>query len=136
MLKPSNEPIQHNFFDANLWTFLDPQDPLVLLAEALDWDAPDTALSVYYAHNNGRLGLPIRLMAGLLMLKQLENLSDEQVVVQWKRNPYYQYFCGAPSFHNKPPCHSTKLVKFRQRIGQTFGSPLRLSLLMTVIVDL
>lgn len=119
MLKPSNEPVQHNFFDANLWTFLDPQDPLVLLAEALDWDALDAALGVYYTHNNGRPALPIRLMAGLLILKQLENLSDEQVVVQWKRNPYYQYFCGAPSFQNKPPCHSTELVKFRQRIGQT-----------------
>jgi IS5 family transposase len=31
-------------------------------------------------------------MAGLLLLKQLENLSDERVVLQFKRNPYYQYF--------------------------------------------
>ena len=37
---------------------------------------------------------PIRLMVGLLTLKQLENLSDESIVIQWKRNPYYQYFCG------------------------------------------
>ena len=37
---------------------------------------------------------PIRLMVGLLMLKQLENLSDENVVLQFKRNPYYQYFCA------------------------------------------
>jgi IS5 family transposase len=33
-------------------------------------------------------------MVGLLLLKQLENLSDERVVLQFKRNPYYQYFCG------------------------------------------
>ena len=31
-------------------------------------------------------------MVGLLLLKQLESLSDEAVVVQWKRNPYYQGF--------------------------------------------
>lgn len=31
-------------------------------------------------------------MAGLLILKQLKNLSDESVVLQWKRNPYYQAF--------------------------------------------
>ena len=37
-------------------------------------------------------------MAGLLLLKQLENLSDEQVVVQFKRNPYYQAFCGFREF--------------------------------------
>jgi hypothetical protein len=34
------------------------------------------------------------MTVGLLLLKQLENLSDERVVLQFKRNPYYQYFCG------------------------------------------
>jgi hypothetical protein len=29
---------------------------------------------------------PIRLMVGLLMLKQLENLFDERVVLQFKHN--------------------------------------------------
>jgi hypothetical protein len=38
--------------------------------------------------------LRVDLMIGLLLLKQLENLSDERVVLQFKRNPYYQYFCG------------------------------------------
>jgi hypothetical protein len=32
-------------------------------------------------------------MVGLLLLKQLEDLSDERVVLQFKRNPYYQYCC-------------------------------------------
>ena len=36
--------------------------------------------------NNGRPSKPIRLMVGLLLLKQLENLSDERVVLQFKRN--------------------------------------------------
>ena len=34
--------------------------------------------------------LQIRLMVGLLLLKQLENLSDENIVLQFKRNPYYR----------------------------------------------
>jgi hypothetical protein len=37
-------------------------------------------------------------MVGLLLLKQLENLSDERVVLQFKRNPYYQYFCGHSNY--------------------------------------
>jgi IS5 family transposase len=37
-------------------------------------------------------------MVGLLLLKQLENLSDERVVLQFKRNPYYQYFCGYSNY--------------------------------------
>ena len=56
-------------------------------------------------------------MIGLLILKQLENLSDESVVLQWKRNPYYQAFCGMKEFQQKLPCHSTELVYFRKRIG-------------------
>ena len=56
-------------------------------------------------------------MVGLLILKQLEDLSDEAVVLQWKRNPYYQAFCGMKEFQRKLPCHSTKLVHSRRRIG-------------------
>lgn len=51
------------------------------------------------------------------MLKQIENLSDENIVLQFKRNPYYQYFCGFSEFSVDVPCHSTELVKFRERIG-------------------
>ncbi len=57
-------------------------------------------------------------MVGLLLLKQLKNLSDEEIVLQLKQNPYFQYFCGFNEFQIKEPCHSTELVKFRQRIGK------------------
>lgn len=57
-------------------------------------------------------------MVGLVLLKQLENLSDENVVLQWKRNPYYQYFCGYDQYQAGYPCHSTDLVYFRNRIGK------------------
>jgi IS5 family transposase len=56
-------------------------------------------------------------MVGLLILKQLENLSDENAVLQWKRNPYYQYFCGMTEYQPALPCDSTDLVYFRKRIG-------------------
>jgi len=48
----------------------------------------------------------------------LEVLSDEAVVVQWKRNPYYQAFCGMSEFLQELPCHSTELIHFRKRIGK------------------
>lgn len=117
MLKDPNTPYQNNFFDAQLWDFIDNDDPLVRLADAIDWQAIEESLGKFYTHDNGRPALPIRLMAGLLILKQLENLSDERLVLQWKRIPCYQYFCGAPRFENRLPCHATELVKFRQRIG-------------------
>lgn len=52
------------------------------------------------------------------MLKQMYNLSDESVIEQWMMNPYYQVFCGETEFQIAPPCHSTELVKFRQRLGK------------------
>ena len=57
-------------------------------------------------------------MVGLLILKQLENLSDETLVLQFKRNPYYQSFCGLTEFTTEYPCASSELVHFRQRIGK------------------
>ena len=54
---------------------------------------------------------------GLLILKQLYDLSDESVIKQWEMNPCFQFFCGETSFQTQSPCHSTELIKFRQRIG-------------------
>ena len=39
------------------------------------------------------------------------------IVLQWKQNPYFQYFCGEKNFQTRLPCHATELVHFRKRIG-------------------
>lgn len=95
---------------------LDSAHPLLALGQALDWSSLEAGFSPLYS-DKGRAAKPIRLMCGLLMLKQLYNLSDESVVEQWRMNPYYQVFCGASEFQTAVPCHATELVKFRQRIG-------------------
>lgn len=69
---------------------------------------------------HGRLAKPTRLMVGLMLLKQLENLSGERVVEAWTQNPYYQAFCGMTEFQWKLPCDPTDLVYFRERIGREF----------------
>ena len=96
---------------------LDPRDPLLQLTKVIPWAEFERAFAKHYTHNTGRPAKPIRLMVGLLLLKQLENLSDEKVVLQFKRNPYYQSFCGFTEFSCTAPCDSTELVHFRQRIG-------------------
>ena len=95
---------------------LDMNDPLITLANTINWSIFEEEFEKYYS-KEGRPAKPIRLMVGLLLLKQLENLSDENIILQWKRNPYYQYFCGFDELQIVEPCHSTELVKFRQRIG-------------------
>jgi IS5 family transposase len=116
---PQSNPIQHqaNLFGNDLLTQLNPNDPLILLANKIPWKKLENSLLKYYKHK-GRNAKPIRLMAGLLILKSLENLSDERIVLQWSRNPYYQYFCGFTEFQTSMPCHSTDLVYFRDRIGK------------------
>lgn len=117
MLAPTPQAHQTSFFGEDLINQLDPQDPLVLLAHAIPWSDLEAVLGVGYAIKQGRPSLPIRRLVGLLMLKQLENLSDERVVLQWKQNPYFQYFCGEKNFQTQLPCHATELVHFRKRIG-------------------
>lgn len=95
----------------------DPRQPLKKLADAIPWDKFEDAFSDYYSEV-GRPAKPIRLMVGLLLLKQLENLSDEVVVERWIQNPYYQYFCGMTEFEWDFPCNPSDLVHFRNRIGE------------------
>ena len=106
---------QIGFFD--LISQLDEKHPLLLLADEIDWDFLNKTLSVYYS-DKGRPGKPIRLMCGLLMLKQMYNLSDDNIIAQWMMNPYYQAFCGEVAFQTEVPCCRTEITAFRQRIGE------------------
>ena len=108
MLTRSSTSHQTNLFGSDLLLQLDPNDPLLKLSVAIPWDYFERIFSVHYKKAIGAPSKPIRLMVGLLLLKQLENLSDEAVVLQWKRNPYYQAFCGMSEFVRRLPCHSTE----------------------------
>jgi IS5 family transposase len=117
MLINSPESHQANLFYDDFMLQLDTNDPLIQLGKRIPWHELEIAFSQHYHPTQGRPAKPIRLMAGLLILKYLENLSDEQLVLQVKRNPYYQTFCGFTEFQQKPPCDASELVRFRQRIG-------------------
>ena len=66
----------------------------------------------------GRKAKPVRLMVGLLLLKQMYNLSDERLIEMWCENPYFQVFCGIKIFQWNPPCDPSDLTYFRKRIGE------------------
>lgn len=113
-----DSPVQTQIFGNDLLSQLDPADALLKLAEVINWARFDAAFSVHYSADTGRPAIPIRRLVGLLMLKAYENLSDEAVVLAFKRNPYYQAFCGERVFQRVEACSSTELVHFRQRIGE------------------
>ena len=96
---------------------LNPKHPLYQFAHQIDWKAIEADLGRFYVEQ-GRPAKPIRLMVGLLLLKQLDGLGDETVVEKWIENPYYQYFCGMDTFQWEQPVHPSDFPRFRSRIGQ------------------
>lgn len=113
----TNAAHQTNLFGTDLLQQLDVRDPLLQLANAIPWLEFEQAFAKHYTPGIGRPPKAIRLMVGLELLKYLESLSDEKVVLQFKHNPYFQSFCGLTEFSLGLPCDSTDLVYFRKRIG-------------------
>jgi IS5 family transposase len=58
------------------------------------------------------------LVAGLFILKHMENLSDEVLCERWVENPYYQFFCGELSFPHQAPFDRSSMTRWRQRLGE------------------
>jgi len=108
---------QLDAFQISLMHFIQNEHELVQLSKKIDWDTLEENLSQYYCAENGRLGIPIRLIAGVLMLKRMFDESDESVLDRWVENPYWQYFCGETYFQHELPFDRTELIKFRKRIG-------------------
>ena len=115
--KPAPKNSQASFLYPDLIDQLDPKDPLLLLAARIPWEKLEADFTPLYAER-GRPAKPVRLMVGLLLLKQLANLSDERVVEQWRQNPYFQAFCGMKTFQWQPPCEPSDFCHFRKRIGE------------------
>jgi transposase, IS5 family len=106
-----------NLFEPTLRQTLDRDHPLVIMGDIFPWKRIETEYSSLYS-DKGAPAKPVRLMAGLLILKHIFNGSDEGIVKEWKRDPYFQYFSGGNIFLSKMPCDSSDLAHFRRRIGQ------------------
>jgi IS5 family transposase len=109
---------QKNIFQPLLKEFIDMNHELVLLSQEINWKELEEEFSSLYS-NTGTPGKPIRLMCGLLILKQLYDLGDETLIPAWISNPYMQHFCGEAHFQWRQPCDPSDLVHFRKRIGST-----------------
>ena len=117
MLGKSPCQTQTDLFQTTLVQLLDPQNPLLKLAEVIPWGKLEKDFAPLY----GTVGLPshpVRKMAALLMFKHLYNLSDERVVERWTTDPYFQFFAGEAYFQWGQPCAASDLVHFRHRIGE------------------
>ena len=116
--KTENSP-ELDLFRSKLSHLLNQRHALYKLAALIDWQSFEESFGTLYCDHNGSPGKPIRLMVGLEYLKQIHDLSDEQVVAGWVENPYWQYLCGEEYFQHQLPIDPSSLSRFRQRIGES-----------------
>ena len=116
-MKPKKQTPQRELFGAHFSEMLNPEHPLYVLAEQIDWQQFDVAIDSCYAEELGRPGVNTRLMVGLQYLKHTFDESDESVVARWVENPYWQFFCGFHYMQHDPPVDSSMMSKWRKRVG-------------------
>jgi len=108
-------PRSMSFFELGLWQMTDPDHPLLVLARKMPWERIEEALVPFYSRM-GRNAKPVRLMAGLMILKHRFDLSDRAVVGQLHENHVWMAFCGV-SFPEARLVDHSSLCRFRQRLG-------------------
>lgn len=115
--KQQERSVNDDLFRQRLEQMLDQRHALYRLAGTINWSLVEERFGGLYAEE-GRPGVPIRLMVGLHYLKHAFNESDEGVVARWVGNPYWQFFCGEEYFRHEMPIHPSQMTRFRERIGE------------------
>jgi IS5 family transposase len=113
-IKPN---FQQNLSQTRLLDLINLEHPLVKLAGELDWSKMEFEFQSLYS-DQGRPSIPIRKIAGLLLLKEMFKESDESVVKRWIENAYWQYFTGEDFFQTEQPFDPSEFVHFRKRLKE------------------
>ena len=108
---------QTSFLMSGLSEQLNPRHPIYQLSKVINWESLEADFTRLYSRR-GRPAKPVRLMISLLLLKQLHDLSDDQVVERWVENPYWQFLSGEHELQWSTPVASSDLTHFRKRIGK------------------
>ena len=82
---------QKHMFLPNLVELVNPEHELSLLGGKLDWDGIESGFASLYS-DVGCRAKPIRLMVGLLILKQMYDLADETVMSSSSVEPVFSVF--------------------------------------------
>ena len=105
-----------DLFRARLDQIINMKHELVQLGGRLDWDWLDREIAPLYS-DQGRPGIETRFVIGLLLLKHIFALSDEQVCERWVYDPYFQHFTGEEFFQHAFPHERSDLSHWRKRLG-------------------
>ena len=101
----------------------------VKLGDNLPWDRIEKEYNKRLKNrHNGAGNKPARMIVGALIVKHVENLSDEKTIQAIQENPYMQYLLGLPRFTEKPVFVPELFVLVRKRLDHDFFNMLTLML--------
>ena len=102
---------------------LDKENMWLKVAEVIPWKELEGVYAARHA-KRGRPAKDSRLIVGLLAIKHMTELSDEEVLESVRENPYQQAFCGFDQLVTDKILDPSTLTKQRKRLGKEveFGS--------------
>lgn len=151
--------VNQDMYRQTLEEMVDPQHPLVILANRINWDELEARIAplivrtlrndrsveqddlfgpsvqVVGVRGGGRPRLPTRLMLSLLYLKHAFNESDEALCERWVDSVSWQYFSGQTYYEPRMPCDPTHLGRFRKMIGEEGVELLLITTLETAVAS-
>jgi transposase, IS5 family len=96
---------------------LEAKNRWVQLSAIVPWQRFEKQYAALFSPDRGSPAKPFRMAFGALILKERLNCTDEELVEQFRENPYLQYFLGLEGFSNVAPLEASMLVHFRKRIS-------------------
>jgi IS5 family transposase len=105
-----------DLFRSRLENIINLRNELVVLGDRIDWGFFEEAYEAFYSEE-GRPGVPTRMMVGLHILKHMYDLSDELVCARWVYDPYFQHFTGEEYFQHELVIDRSSMTRWRERIG-------------------
>ena len=97
---------------------LSPKNRWVRMADLVPWDDLAAVFFSSMSPGEGRPSVDLRIVLGVLLVKHIENLSDERAIEYVQENIYAQYFVGLSSFQVEPVFVPHLLVTIRKRLGK------------------
>jgi len=116
--KNNNPLLFPKFF--HLGSRLDYSNRWLTLGAAMPWEKLDELYGRYFVMGQGRPAKDSRMISGLLTVKLIKNLSDEEAVREFMESPYIQAFCGCEYFSVEGVISPSILSERRRRLGADF----------------
>jgi hypothetical protein len=90
----------------------------VRMADLVPWDKLASVFLGSMSQGEGRPSVDLRIVLGVLLVKHIEDLSDERTIEYIQENIYAQYFVGLSSFQVEAVFVPHLLVAIRKRLGK------------------